>query len=58
MNKAFITHKPIGVIRSEHVIAQDTPIQPIYAKAAVDGQKSLRSSPRDCSAWKSSRTST
>lgn len=27
-----ITFKPIGVIRSEHVVAQQTPIQPVYAK--------------------------
>jgi tRNA (adenine37-N6)-methyltransferase len=27
-----ITYKPIGVIRSEHIQAEDTPIQPAYAK--------------------------
>ena len=32
MNEAVITYTPIGVIRSTHVAAQDTPIQPTYAK--------------------------
>lgn len=32
MNKDSITFKPIGVIRSEHVVARQTPIQPAYAK--------------------------
>jgi tRNA-Thr(GGU) m(6)t(6)A37 methyltransferase TsaA len=32
MSEAFITYKPIGVIRSEHVREQETPIQPSYAK--------------------------
>ena len=32
MSEFVITFKPIGVIRSEHVSAQQTPIQPIYAK--------------------------
>lgn len=32
MNEAVIVYKPIGVIRSEHTIAQETPIQSIYAK--------------------------
>lgn len=32
MNRAGITFNPIGVIHSEHVIAQKTPIQPAYAK--------------------------
>jgi tRNA (adenine37-N6)-methyltransferase len=31
MNKAAITYKPIGVIRSEHVVQDQTPIQPAYA---------------------------
>ena len=32
MTRESITFKPIGVIRSEHVEARRTPIQPIYAK--------------------------
>jgi tRNA-Thr(GGU) m(6)t(6)A37 methyltransferase TsaA len=32
MSEFAITFKPIGVIRSEHVSAQQTPIQPTYAK--------------------------
>ncbi len=32
MIRESITFKPIGVIRSEHVEARRTPIQPIYAK--------------------------
>jgi tRNA-Thr(GGU) m(6)t(6)A37 methyltransferase TsaA len=32
MNEAVITYHPIGVIRSEHVAAEQTPIQPAYAK--------------------------
>ncbi len=32
MNEAVITYRPIGVIRSGHIDAQETPIQPIYAK--------------------------
>ncbi|MFH0784946.1 MAG: tRNA (N6-threonylcarbamoyladenosine(37)-N6)-methyltransferase TrmO [Pseudomonadota bacterium] len=32
MNKEDIIFKPIGVIRSEHVLARETPIQPVYAK--------------------------
>ena len=32
MNRASITFNPIGVIRSEHVVARQTPIQPAYAK--------------------------
>ena len=32
MSQAVITCIPIGVIRSEHVAAEETPIQPIYAK--------------------------
>jgi len=32
MNRAAIIFTPIGVIRSEHVVAQQTPIQPVYAK--------------------------
>jgi tRNA-Thr(GGU) m(6)t(6)A37 methyltransferase TsaA len=32
MNEAAITCTPIGVIRSEHVAAEETPIQPVYAK--------------------------
>ena len=32
MNREDIIFKPIGVIRSEHVMARETPIQPVYAK--------------------------
>jgi tRNA-Thr(GGU) m(6)t(6)A37 methyltransferase TsaA len=32
MRETAITYRPIGVIRSEHVAAQETPIQPAYAK--------------------------
>jgi tRNA-Thr(GGU) m(6)t(6)A37 methyltransferase TsaA len=32
MSEAAITYTPIGVIRSEHVAAGQTPIQPAYAK--------------------------
>jgi tRNA-Thr(GGU) m(6)t(6)A37 methyltransferase TsaA len=32
MNDDVITYRPIGVIRSEHLAAEDTPIQPVYAK--------------------------
>lgn len=31
MTNAVITYKPIGVIRSEHVVQDQTPIQPAYA---------------------------
>ena len=32
MRETAITYRPIGVIRSEHVSAEETPIQPAYAK--------------------------
>ncbi len=32
MNRENIIFTPIGVIRSEHVVARETPIQPVYAK--------------------------
>lgn len=32
MHETTIVYKPIGIIYSEHVIAEDTPIQPIYAR--------------------------
>jgi tRNA-Thr(GGU) m(6)t(6)A37 methyltransferase TsaA len=32
VDKTFITYTPIGVIRSEHLRPQETPIQPVYAK--------------------------
>jgi tRNA (adenine37-N6)-methyltransferase len=32
MTREGITFTPIGVIRSEHVVARQTPIQPAYAK--------------------------
>jgi len=31
MNVAIV-FRPIGVIRSQHVVPQETPIQPVYAK--------------------------
>jgi tRNA-Thr(GGU) m(6)t(6)A37 methyltransferase TsaA len=33
MKKSAITMRPIGIIRSEHVNPELTPIQPVYAKA-------------------------
>lgn len=35
MNGRSITLRTIGVIRSEHKIAEETPIQPIYAKGCL-----------------------
>jgi len=32
MNKTTVSYIPIGVIHSEHIAAEQTPIQPIYAK--------------------------
>jgi tRNA-Thr(GGU) m(6)t(6)A37 methyltransferase TsaA len=32
MTENYITYKPIGVIYSEHTSAEETPIQPAYAK--------------------------
>jgi len=32
MNEAAISYTPIGVIHSEHIAAEQTPIQPAYAK--------------------------
>lgn len=32
MKNHFITLKPIGVIHSEHIVQEETPIQPAYAK--------------------------
>ncbi len=32
MTESCIQYKPIGVIHSEHTIAEETPIQPAYAK--------------------------
>ena len=32
MDDASIVYSPVGVIRTEHVAAQETPIQPVYAK--------------------------
>lgn len=31
MSQAAITYRSIGVIRSEHTVAEQTPIQPVYA---------------------------
>ena len=33
MNNDSIVFRPIGVIRSEHLVPRETPIQPVYAKA-------------------------
>jgi tRNA (adenine37-N6)-methyltransferase len=51
MDEAAITYRPIGVIHSEHFRAEETPIQPVYAKgcqgraeifpALVDGLRDL-----------------
>ena len=35
MNEPPIIYKPIGVIRSEHVAAEKTPIQPMYAMGCI-----------------------
>lgn len=32
MTESRIIYKPVGVIHSEHAIAEETPIQPAYAK--------------------------
>ena len=32
MRETNISYSPIGVIHSEHITAQETPIQPVYAK--------------------------
>lgn len=32
MNKTVISYNPIGVIHSEHRVASEAPIQPVYAK--------------------------
>lgn len=32
MSKAVISYNPIGVIHTEHLTAEQTPIQPVYAK--------------------------
>ncbi len=32
MKDSLITYRPIGIIHSEHTIAEKTPIQPVYAK--------------------------
>lgn len=32
MKPSGITYQPIGIIRSEHIIAEKTPVQPVYAK--------------------------
>jgi len=32
MEEAVIIYRPIGVIRSEHIVAEQTPIQPAYAR--------------------------
>jgi len=35
MSEAVLIYKPIGVIRSEHFSAEQTPIQPVYAKGCL-----------------------
>lgn len=35
MNKTNVSYRPIGVIHSEHITAQKTTIQPIYAKGCM-----------------------
>ena len=32
MSDSVISFRPIGIIRSEHVLPQETPVQPVYAK--------------------------
>lgn len=32
MQKLIIKYKPIGLIRSEHIVPDETPIQPVYSK--------------------------
>ena len=32
MTSQLITYRPIGIIRSEHTLAENTPIQPVYAQ--------------------------
>lgn len=32
MTEAVITFRPVGIIRSKHTYAEQTPIQPVYAK--------------------------
>ena len=40
MDKAVITYRPVGVIRSDHTCAEQTPIQPVYAKGC-DGRAEI-----------------
>ncbi len=35
MSEAVIVYKPIGIIRSKHIAARETPIQPAYAKGST-----------------------
>jgi tRNA-Thr(GGU) m(6)t(6)A37 methyltransferase TsaA len=35
MNEGDIVYRPIGIIRSEHTIAEQTPIQPTFAKGCI-----------------------
>jgi len=32
VNPELFTYRPIGVIRSEHTVAEQTPVQPVYAR--------------------------
>lgn len=40
--KGSVSYTPIGVIRSEHVIPEKTPVQPVYAKGCL-GRAEVRS---------------
>jgi tRNA (Thr-GGU) A37 N-methylase len=56
LSTTVITYRPIGVIRSEHVSPEKTPIQPAYAKGCkgeahilpefTDGRMTLTTSRR------------
>jgi len=36
VEKTSVIYRPIGVIHSEHVVAERTPIQPVYARSLSD----------------------
>ena len=42
MSDDSIVFRPIGVIRSEHVLPQETPIQPVYARDCYGRVELLR----------------
>ena len=59
MNRETIPFIPIGVIRSEHVVARQTPIQPVYAKGCKGTGGDLSGNSRKaCATWTVFRTST